>query len=452
MFKRIITQLLELQARRLLKKHKPKVIAITGSVGKTSTREFIVTVLRQKYRVLTPPGNYNTHLSVPLSLFELPMPQNLKDPVSWLDALKRTQRTLKQPFNYDVVVLELGAEYPGDVPQFRSYLYPDIAVVTAVSPEHMLYFKTLDAVAQEELSIASFSKLTLVNRDDIDAGFAKYADTTSIDTYGTSGVAEYRFITEDYMPGKGFSGKFISPEQGEQPARLLLAGEHNIRCAVAAGAVGIKLGLTPAQITAGFQQIVPIKGRMQLLRGLNDTVLLDDTYNASPKSVLAALQTLYAFPAKQKIAILGSMNDMGDMSKQVHEEVGKACDGSLVEWVVTIGDEAKKYLAPAAASRGCQVRSFTSPYQAGAFVHSVMQPGAVILAKGSQNGIFAEEALKVLLHATVEENLLVRQSPAWLEVKAGQFDMFPVDGPGSAPGPKPKRVTSPGADSAPRKK
>ncbi len=422
--KNIVLALLELQTKRFLKKHKPKLIAITGSVGKTSTKLFAATVLNQRYRIMTHYGNHNTEFSVPLAIFDLPYPKNVRNPLVWLAILASMQKKIRAPFNYEIIILELGTNKPGDISRFRRYLRPDVAIVTAVAPEHMQFFSTLDAVAEEELSVINFSELAIINRDDIDSVFARYVQTENIDTYGTSGVAEYRYIVEDFDVNTGFQGKFVSPEFGEQPVTLRLVGEHNIKAAVAAATVGVKLGMPINEIIAGMQSIRPVSGRMQLLRGLEGAIIIDDTYNSSPKAALAALQTLYVLPAKQKIAILGSMNELGDFSKESHTQVGNACDPTLLDWVVTIGVEAEQYLAPAATSKGCQVRSFTSPYDAGAFVHSIMQPGAVVLAKGSQNGVFAEEAIKILLHATEEEKQLVRQTPDWLAIKKEQFSKF----------------------------
>lgn len=425
MMKRFVTNLLESQARRLLKKYHPKIVAVTGSVGKTTTKLNIATVLSQKYRVLAHYGSYNTPIAIPMAMFNMRLPLNLKDPLSWLRVYRAMSKQLKEPYPYDVLVLELGADHPGDIGYFKKYLVPDIAVVTAVAPEHMEYFGTIDAVAQDELAITQFSRLSLINRDDINVEYAKYVpEGINLDTFGTSGVAEYHFLTDNYEPGKGFSGTFVSPEYNSQKVTLSIVGEHNIRAAVAAGTVGIKLGLSAEQVQAGLQDIRPVKGRMNLLRGLNGSTIIDDTYNSSPIAALAALQTLYVFPAKQRIAILGSMNELGTYSQEAHEQVGKACDPALLDWVITIGDQAKRYLAPAAERRGCRVRSFNSPYEAGACAHQLMEPGAVILAKGSQNRIFAEEAVKILLHTTEEESSLVRQTADWLAIKQDQFGVF----------------------------
>lgn len=424
--KNIVLFLVELQTKRFLRRHKPKIVAVTGSVGKTSTKLAIATVLGTKFKVLFQEGNYNVDVSVPMTIFDLPMPPlaQLKSPFTWLKQLWYMELKIRRPFAFDVIVLELGTDKPGDVAHFRKYLRPDVAVVTAVTPEHMEFFKTIDAVAQEELSIANFSELVIINRDDIDESFARYVNNSNIDTYGSSGVAEYHYLTEDFEAGVGFAGKFVSPEFGEQSVVLKLAGEHNVKAAVAAGVVGIKLGLSQPEVLKGMADIRPVKGRMNILRGLLDSTIIDDTYNSSPAAAVAALQTLYLFPSKQKIAIMGSMNELGEYSQKAHEEVGAVCDPTLLDWVVTIGDDAEKFLAPAAAKRGCQVRSFKSPYEAGAFVHSVLHPHATILAKGSQNKVYAEEALKVLLHSPDEEEQLVRQSADWIAKKEAMFDRY----------------------------
>lgn len=423
MFKTIAITLLEFQTKRYLKKHKPKVVAIAGSVGKTSTKLFTLAVLGEALNVLAQEGNHNTEASVPLTVFDEPFPERSKNLLIWLGVLWRMERKIhRKKIGHDVIVLEFGTDAPGNVARFGRYIHPDIGVVTAVAAEHMEFFKTVDAVAQEELSLANFSTLTLINRDEVDARFAPLLKTTNVATYGTSGVAEYHYLVEDYSPAVGFSGKFVSPEFGAQPANLHLVGEHNIKAAVAAGAIGARLGLNAQQIVAGMGKIRPVKGRMNLLRGMLGSTLIDDSYNSSPASAIAALQTLYTFPAKQKIAVLGSMNELGAYAQQAHQEVGERCDPTLLDWVITVGDEAARYLAPVAAGRGCQVRSFKSPYDAGAFAHAVLHPGAVVLAKGSQNGIFVEEALKMLLHSTEEEEQLVRQTPYWLAIKQHMFE------------------------------
>lgn len=423
MFKKLIQERLEKLTRQYLARHNPKLIVVTGSVGKTGTKTAIATVLAERYRVRLHAGNHNTHLSVPLAIMGIEYPANIRSLREWAAVYRAAKQRIKGERDVDVIVQELGTDHPGDIARFGQYLRPDIAVVTAVSDEHMEFFGSLDAVAAEELSVAGFSELAIVNRDDIAPEYAKYAETQNITTYGLSEGAEYRLQVSDANPLEGRAGHLASPEWPEMPVNMQLVGDHSLKAVAAAAAVGAKLGLTSEEVAVGISRLKPAAGRMQLLRGLNDTVLIDDTYNSSPLAVEAALKTLYDIPAPQKIVILGSMNELGELSPQLHERVGSLCDPQQLEWVITIGEEAKKFLAPAAKKQGCQVKTFRSPYDAGGFVHGVMKPGAVILAKGSQNGVFAEEALKVLLHATDEERLLVRQDPSWLKKKQEQFSV-----------------------------
>lgn len=422
-FRPLVTSLLESKAKKLLQKYQPKVVVVVGSVGKTSTKLNIATVLSERYKVLAHLGSYNVPVTVPMAMFGMEIPTEIRNPFAWFAILRQMNSILKSgDYPYQVLVLELGTDHPGEIGYFKKYLSPDIAVVTAVSPEHMENFASLEEVAKEELTIAQYAKLTLINRDDVSGQFAKdVPDGTNLDTYGTGGVAEYHFVYNDFEPGKGFAGKFVSPEYGELAVSLQVVGEHNIRTAVAAGAVAVKLGMSAKQVVSGMQKIRPVPGRMNLLKGLEQTTIIDDTYNSSPLATVAALQTLYQFKAPQHIAILGSMNEMGSYSQVAHQEVAMACDPALLDWVVLVGQEAKKYMKPVLQKRGVRVESFMSPYQAGAFVHKVMQPKAVILAKGSQNGVFCEEAVKMLLHSTEEERQLVRQSPEWLAIKQKQF-------------------------------
>lgn len=400
-----------------------KLVVVTGSVGKTSTKTAIATVLSQKYRVRLHEGNHNTHMSVPLAILGVKYPDNIKSFFEWRAAIKAARAKILAPTDVDVIVQELGADYPGDIEQFGTYLKPDVAVVTAVTPEHMEFFKTMDAVAHEELAAANFSRLALINRDDIDGAYAQYLNNPNLDTYGTSAAAEYHFEEQDFAVDTGHVGTFVGPElpDGVQ-ATIKVVGEHNVRPAIAAAAVGLKYGLTAQQIQAGLAAVAPIPGRMNLLRGLGGSTIIDDTYNSSPVAASSAVQTFYSLQAPQRIAIMGSMNELGESSAAEHEKIGKLFHPDMVEWVITIGEEAEKYLAPAAHANGCQVKSFQNAVQAGAFAHSVLDKDALVLAKGSQGGVYAEEAVKILLLDQADVSKLVRQSPAWMATKEAFFE------------------------------
>ena len=424
MFKSYIRSKLERAVKKYFQKHpEVKLIAVVGSVGKTSTKIAIGTVLSEKYRVRLHEGNHNSELSAPLAILGVEFPEDIRKLGQWRDVFKAIRKRINQPADVDVIVQELGTDGIGQIPHFGTYLYPDIAVVTAVSAEHMEFFKTLDTVAAEELSAANFSKTALINRDDIEGKYAADITNANISTYGTNDVAEYRFDTSDYTFEDGFKGIFIAPELAEPfETTLYLMGEHSIRAAVAAGAVGVKLGMAPQEIAKGMQNIRAVNGRMNVLRGMKDSIIIDDTYNSSPLAVESALRALYQLNVPQKIAVLGSMNELGDTSAAAHEALAQWCDPIQLSYLVTVGEEAAKYLAPAAKARGCQVVSFRGPLEAGAFVHKYLQTGGAVLFKGSQGGIYLEEAVKMILHSTDEEHRLVRQSPAWMAKKQKFFD------------------------------
>ena len=400
-----------------------KLVVVTGSVGKTSTKTAIATVLSQKYRVRMHEGNHNTPMSVPLAILGVPYPDNVRSFGAWRRAVKAARERVLAPNDVDVIIQELGADHPGDIQAFGRYLKPYMAVVTAVTPEHMEFFKTIDAVAVEELAAANFSQIALINRDDIDGKYAENLLNPNLDTYGTSSIAEYHFEQQDFTVEKGHTGKFVGVElPGGVDVTINVLGEHNIRPAIAGAAVGLKFGMAPEDIKTGLEKIRPIAGRMNLLHGLSGSTIIDDTYNSSPAAAASAIQTFYSMEAPQRIAIMGSMNELGESSAEEHKKIGEMFKIDLVEWVITVGEDAGKYLAPAAHAQGCQVKSFQNAVQAGAFAHSVMQQGALVLVKGSQGGVYCEEAVKILLLDQNDASKLVRQSPAWMATKEAFFE------------------------------
>ena len=423
MFKNFIQSKLERAVKKYFKKHpEVKLVVVAGSVGKTSTKIAIGTVLSERFRIRLHEGNHNSELSAPLAILGVEFPEDIRKISQWRTVFKAVRRRIKEATDVDVIVQELGTDGIGQIPHFGTYLNPDIAVITSVAPEHMEFFKTLDAVAAEELAAVNFSKTALINRDDIPGVYAADITNPIINTYGTSGTAEYRFESTDYTYEDGFTGTFIAPDFPTPVSTTLrLMGEHSTRAAVAAGAVAAKLGMTTEEIARGMGSITPVKGRMNLLRGVNGSIIIDDSYNSSPLAATSALRSLYQMSVPQRIAVLGSMNELGDMSEAAHTAIGKLCDPIELAHVITVGEEAEKYLAPAARISGCHVVSFKSALEAGAYAHKFLEPGGAILFKGSQGGIYLEEAIKVVLHSTDEEKQLVRQSPAWLQKKRDFF-------------------------------
>ncbi len=416
--KKIVVSILAGQVRRLRAKNKFKVIVVGGSIGKTSTKMSLATVLGQQYRVRFQDGNYNDLVSVPLVFFGLTMP-GLTNPFAWLRTFWRIEADLHKPHQFDYVVLELGTDGPGQIEQFKQYSHADLGVLTAIAPEHMEFFADLDAVAKEELTIASLCDRLVVNKDLCAETYLRQLPSVPV-TYSTRAVADYQMANLTYRED-GYEFDVL------KQAKLLLHGTHEaiaetqLYSICAAVAIADLCGMEPDIIDRGIHAIHPVSGRMQSLRGIHNSLILDDTYNASPIASKAALDTLYKRQAPQKIAILGNMNELGAYSEPAHKEVGEHCDRRELDLVVTIGNDANRYLATAAEKKGCKIKTFTSPYEAGEYLKQIVKPGALILAKGSQNGVFAEEAVKLLLADPMDASKLVRQSASWLAKKKKAF-------------------------------
>ncbi len=411
----LVCTVLEYQVTRLRAKHKFTVVAVAGSVGKTSTKLAIANLLAQTKRVRHQTGNYNDRVTVPLIFFDQREPR-LFNVFAWLKIFTSNARALKKPYPYDVVVVEIGTDGPGYMKEF-AYLKPDMTVITAITAEHMEYFETLDAVAAEELTVFDYSKQVLVNGDDV-AGM--YLVGRNFTEYSTSATEAKYFVKPGTTTAKGQKLQLILAGTSASTQTQYL-GKQGAKIVLAAASVAHMLGVPAAAIAKGIPELQAFAGRMQLLPGQKDSLLIDDTYNASPVAAIAALDVLYGLKATQRIAILGSMNELGDYSPEAHREVGVYCSPKKLDLVVTIGKDALEFLAPEAKAKGCTVHSFLSPYEAGAYVLKHLKTGSAVLAKGSQNGVFAEEALKQLLADPADAGKLVRQSDDWLATKRKQF-------------------------------
>ena len=394
--KSAVAAILGHQIKQLYKKNNFKVIGVAGSIGKTSTKLATAQLLSAGFKVRYQEGNYNDLVSVPLIFFGEEMP-SLYNPLAWAAVFRRNAKQLKKPYQFDVVVVELGSDEPGQIAAFKRYLKLEIAVVTAITPEHMQNFDSMEAVANEEVAIKDFSSLIIANRDLIDGKYLEGLPNTL--TYGLKDGDYNLSIIED---GSGLS----EPEQYSRIAACAVAG---------------KMGMDKDAMAKGLAKISDVPGRMRKLAGINNSTIIDDSYNASPDAVKLALRYFYRLQAPQKIALLGNMNELGATSAAAHKEIGSLCDPRQLELVVTLGPDANKYLAPAAEAQGCSVKSFDSPYEAGEYIKRNIRKGAIILVKGSQNGVYAEEAVKSFLAEEEDKDKLVRQNPEWMKIKRKAF-------------------------------
>lgn len=390
---------------------KPTIIAVAGSIGKTGTKRTISLVLSKGKRVAWQDGNYNDIVTVPLVYFGLSEPP-LYNPFAWIVVFARMTVQCMRKQGAQIVVLELGTDKKGDIASFKDRLFADYGVITAIATEHMQNFGTLDAVAEEEFMLAKFSKQLYIGSAIIDSGFAERVG--SYKSYGSNKKSDASFVfngTQIDITTKKHFYKFAP----------LLQGRHQFGALAIAAELGEQVGLETETILRALKTVAPMPGRMQILQGKDGSHLIDDTYNSSPEAVIAALDYLYDRTDPKKIVVLGSMNEMGDSSQSLHKKVAQHCDFSKIEKLITIGHDANKYIGEFLENKNGNVTKMTSPYQVGKYLANMDLANTAVLFKGSQNGVFLEEAVKLVLKNPDDSSRLVRQSSDWNIKKKAQF-------------------------------
>lgn len=427
--KKIFIWKLGLLARWTLRKYQPKVVGVTGSVGKTSTKEAIYTILSQKFRVRQNIKNYNNEFGVPLSI--LGYESGYRNPFSWVWIFIRAigQLIVRQRQYPDVLVLEMGADKPGDIRYLIGIAPCHIGVVTAIGPVHLELFGDMEHVIREKQLLVSHlpkNGYAVLNSDDSQImGMAETTKATVI-TFGFSEHAQVRAVEVDVSVGpstdpwtnvqiKGLSFK-LAYNGSTVPVFLPdVLGEHQVYSALAAAAVGFSFGLNSVEVSQALQRFRPPAGRMRLLAGIKHTSLIDDTYNSSPMATKAALKVLDKVTVSgRKYVVLGDMLELGTYTIPGHREVGEAVVG-VADNLITVGERAK-HIAEAARERGMSggaIFSFSTTDEAGQFVQERLNPGDIVLIKGSQ-GARMERVVKELMADPLRATeLLVRQGKEW---------------------------------------
>ena len=365
LLKHLLEKILGSYVKKYLKSHSNvKLITVVGSVGKTSVKSATATVLSEKFTVRHSRGNLNTTLSAPLEILGIDGPKNVKSPLDWLKVFSAARSSIKNPQSPDIIIQECGIDCPGEMATFMRYVQPDIAIITSVAPEHMEFFKTIDVVAREELSISQVAKKTIFNFHDIDKKYHSLIIGEKI-SYGDESADVLLQIKE--TTSDGYIATLRHNQEESHDISISVLGKHNIRSITGAAAAGLACGMNIDEVAVVLTKIKPVSGRMNILRGAQGCTLLDDTYNASPVAMENSLKTLYSLETSRKIAVLGDMNELGDSSKLEHEKIGRLCDPKQLDLLITVGKLAKKHLAPIAEKNGCKVLSFDKSPEAGEF-------------------------------------------------------------------------------------
>ncbi len=412
-----LQKLLRLCAILVLKKYKPSIIGITGSVGKTSAKEATYAILKNHFNVRRNIKNYNNELGVPLTILGIETSTSF---VYWLGNLLKIFALLVFPMPYPkILILEVGVDKPGDMKYITDFVLFDIGIITAIGPAHIEFFGSLEAIAKEKGNlIKSLPKdgFAILNNDDDLVLGQKEKTKAKVLTFGFQGESDIKANVEKEN-GTILGLSFKMSYQGSfVPVRLPgTLGKHQIYAALAGAGVGIALGLNLIEIAEGLKEFPSLPGRMKLLAGIKGSLIIDDTYNSSPVASFAALEVLSKLPAPRKIAVLGDMLELGEFSEENHRKVGEKA-GKIVNLLVTVGP-ASKILADAAIKKGlikADVFSFDTADEAKLKVQELIRPGDLILVKGSQ-GMRMEKVVKeIMAEPEKAKELLVRQDPEWL--------------------------------------
>lgn len=425
--KKNIAKILEWEARAIINKYQPKIIAVTGSVGKTSTKDTIYSVISQKLYARKSEKSFNSDIGVPLTI--LGCDNAWSNPLKWLQNIWRGLSLILFKESYpEWLVLEVGADRPGDIKKIASWLKPDIVVVTKFSkvPVHIEYFKDKDAVVAEKgflVSALKYDGILILNSDDEDVFAFRNRTANKMITYGLLTGAEIKATNYDIYYNE-ISGEPLGinfkVEYANNSLPVSIAGTlglNNIYSCLGALAVGISLNLNLVESTENLTKHIAPRGRMNLIKGINNSVIIDDTYNSSPTALNSALETLKSLKIKKRrIAVLGDMMELGKHTISAHREAGVLVAG-ICDVLVTVGLRSRT-LAESAIDTGLDedsVLQFDDSLEAGKYIKNIIKEGDVILVKGSQSTRMEKIVKEIMAEPEKASELLVRQDEEWLK-------------------------------------
>lgn len=302
--------------------HTAKVIGITGSCGKTSTKDMLAQVLGRHMPTVHSPRSYNNHVGVPLTLFQL------------------TPQT-------EACVVEIGTNAPGEIRRLASVTQPDIGIITRIDESHLMHLGSLEGVAREKADLISAlptTGLAILNGDDLSSAMLRDHTDARVQEVRVDSEADW-FATDLSFYGLGTSFRL----QGETPITLPRMGSHNVYNALFTVAVAAELGVPLDDVVAGLAEVPPTSRRLER-KQIGDVVVIDDTYNSNPASARAALRALAGSPAiGRRLVVLGEMLELGDRSEELHRSVGIEVAELPIDVLITVGEGARPIAAAAVA-------------------------------------------------------------------------------------------------------
>ncbi len=423
-FKTIVVFLLILEARIILWKYKPKIVAVTGSVGKTTTKDALYAVLCTKFFVRKSEKSFNSEVGIPLTI--LGCPNGWSNPFIWITNLLEGFALIILKNHYPKwLVIEVGADRPGDIKTISKWLKPDIVVVTRLPnvPVHVEFFRSPEEVVAEKKYIVDALKsdgIAVFNHDDTKVMEFKKDVLGKVITFGFLEGADVRVsgeVTNMYRNKKPIGVRFRVGVDGKSiPIQMRgVLGRQHVYPALAALALGISQDINIVKIGESLKKLESSPGRMRLLDGIKGSHIIDDSYNSSPVAVTEALHTLNELEVEgKKIAVLGDMTELGEYTVEEHKKIGKQAVG-VCDILITVGIRAR-YIAEGALAGGMsekKILQYEDSRRAGKELESILEEGDVVLIKGSQLIRTERTVGEIMLHPSQKAQLLVRQERAW---------------------------------------
>lgn len=426
-FKKIIIYILTWQARIVLKKYKPKIIAVTGSVGKTSTKDAIFVVLSKFKIVRKSEKSYNSEIGLPLTILGLPNGWNNFH--IWFENILRGFILIikKKPYP-EYLILEIGVGKPGDIiKNVVPWLRPDMVVVTCFpdKPVHVEFFGSVDKIIEEKSALAYAVRsdgVLILNHDDEKVYDLHNKSKCKTVSFGENENATYKAThpihlikeIDDISIVDGINFK-LNYNGNSFPVYLPhVIGLHYMGSVLAAIACAGEAGCDLLESINKVSEYVTPPGRLSVLEGINNSFIIDDTYNSSPVAVVAAIEVMKEMKGKRKIAILGDMLELGKYTESEHRLVGKNVV-PVFDVLITVGPRAK-FIADGAIEDGFKKQNiyyFDNSIAVGEFMKTFIKEGDICLFKGSQ-GIRLERAVvAVMAHPELKMKLLCRQEKEW---------------------------------------
>jgi UDP-N-acetylmuramoyl-tripeptide--D-alanyl-D-alanine ligase len=429
---KLLTFLLKVEAKLIVKKYKPTIIGITGNVGKTSTRKAIYTVIKEFKKTRTSSKNFNNELGLPTTIIT-----NKEGDYSfsfWLKVLfEGIIKIILKDKNYpEILIIEYGIDKPKDMDKLLEIAKPHIGVMTIIGkiPVHIEFFKNREEIVNEKAKMISSLPLTgvaVLNEDSIDIQKLKQKTKSYVITYGFKKNADIRIKKIETKINKKelkvTTTIKIAYDKKEYEINLKNSAGKPLAYEVSAAfLVGLLFGIQPEKIADILSKSFEAQeGRGKILNGIKNSFIIDDTYNASPLSMEEALNTLKNIKAKRKIAVLGDMLELGVYSLKAHEEIGKIA-ASICNLIITIGERGK-IIGEAAIKSGFNKKNiyhFQKIEEVANFLKENIKKDDLILLKASQ-GVRLEKVVKEIIANKEDIKYLVRQSSKWL-AKKGFYD------------------------------